>query len=462
MGNQPQLVVASFLLGIGLITTQASPLQTLPPSQQEAPQRQQSEVELVIGESIGTQPRFAVPDFIALTDEPETTELAQMLAEVLWNDLDFEREFYMIPRDTYNTIPSARSMLDVPFDRWREIGADGVVIGTVQRTNEMVQVQVRLFNVRGQESVFSRQYTGSARNPRLYAHTIADEIHQNQRGLRGVARTKLTFVSDRNGERLVGPVDNRTNKEVYISDYDGRNPQRVTVNRSLNITPSWSADGRAIAYTSYQRGFSDVFVSFIYEGRLETPAAGNPKEQNWLPDWSPDGRQIAFTSNRDGNPELYIVDVDGSNLTRLTHNPAIDTSPTWSPTGNQLAFTSDRSGRPQIYVIGVNGTGIRRMTFESYCDRPTWSPAPFNEIAYSSRTGPGHDIKVLELASGVVRQLTFGLGTNESPAYAPNGRHLAFTSTRSGEKQIFTMARDGRNLNRVTRVGNNEMSNWSY
>ena len=462
MGNQLHLVVASILLAIGLITIQASPLQTLPLSQQEAAQRQPSEVELIIGESIGTQPRFAVPDFIILTDDPETTEVAQMLAEVLWNDLDFEREFYMIPRDTYNTIPAARSMTDIPFDRWREIGADGVVIGTVQRTNEMVQVQVRLFNVRGQESVFSRQYTGSARNPRLYAHTIADEIHQNQRGLRGVARTKLTFVSDRNGERLIGPVDNRTIKEVYIADYDGQNPQRVTVNRSLNITPSWSADGRAIAYTSYRRGFSDVFVSFIYEGRLETPAAGNPKEQNWLPSWSPNGRQIAFTSNRDGNPELYIVDVDGSNLTRLTHNPAIDTSPTWSPTGNQLAFTSDRSGRPQIYVISVDGTGIRRMTFESYCDRPTWSPAPFNEIAYSSRTGPGHDIKVLELASGVVRQLTFGLGTNESPAYAPNGRHLAFTSTRSGEKQIFTMARDGRNLNRVTRVGNNEMSHWSY
>ncbi|SVB48909.1 uncharacterized protein METZ01_LOCUS201763, partial [marine metagenome] len=276
-------------------------------SQQEAAQRQPSEVELIIGESIGTQPRFAVPDFIILTDDPETTELAQMLAEVLWNDLDFEREFYMIPRDTYNTIPAARSMTDIPFDRWREIGADGVVIGTVKKTNEMVQVQVRLFNVRGQESVFSRQYTGSARNPRLYAHTMADEIHQNQRGLRGVARTKLTFVSDRNGETLIGPIDNRTIKEVYIADYDGRNPQRVTVNRSLNITPSWSVDGRAIAYTSYRRGFSDVFVSFIYEGRLETPAAGNPKEQNWLPAWSPNGRQIAFTSNRDGNPELYIV-----------------------------------------------------------------------------------------------------------------------------------------------------------
>jgi TolB protein len=451
--------VGPLLLALGYFTLQAP--QTPAPSQQAAPE-QPSELSLILGESIGTQPRFAVPNFVALSDDAETAEIARTLAQVLWDDLDFEREFYMIPRDTYETIPPATSMTDVPFEAWREVGADGVLVGTVQKTGEMVQVRVRLFNVRGQDSVFGREYTGSVDNPRLYAHTIADEVHQNQRGLRGVARTKLTFASDRNGERIVGPVDNRTIKEVYMADYDGGNQRRVTVNRSLNITPVWSADGRAIAYTSYRRGFPDVFVSFIYEGRLETPAAGTPDEQNWLPAWSPDGRRIAFTSNRDGNPELYVIDADGGNLRRLTNNPAIDTSPTWSPTGTQLAFTSDRSGRPQIYVIGVDGTGIRRMTFESYCDRPTWSPAPFNEIAYSSRTGPGHDIKILELATGAVRQLTFGLGTNESPAYAPNGRHLAFTSTRSGGKQIFTMARDGRNLRRVTRAGNNEMANWSH
>lgn len=432
------------------------------PASQPPPPSQPSEVSLIIGERIGTPPRFAVPDFLAPSDDPETAEVARMIGQVLWNDLAFEREFYMIPRDTYETIPRAMSMLDVQFDRWRELGADGVVVGSVRKTGDMVQVQVRLFNIRSQDSVFGREYTGSAANPRLYAHTIADEIHLHQRGLSGVARTKITFVSDRNGERIVGPIDDRRIKEIYFADYDGGNQRRVTVNRSLNITPAWSADGRAIAYTSYRRGYPDVFVSFIYEGRLATPANGSPAQQNWLPAWSPDGRQIVFTSNRDGNPELYVVDADGGNVRRLTDHPAIDTSPTWSPTGNQVAFTSDRSGRPQIYVIGVDGTGVKRLTFESYCDRPTWSPAPFNEIAYSSRTGPGHDIKVLELATNEVRQLTFGLGTNESPAYAPNGRHLAFTSTRSGNKQIYTIARDGRNLRRVTRNGNNEMANWSY
>ena len=113
-------------------------------------------------------------------------------------------------------------------------------------------------------------------------------------------------------------------------------------------------------------------------------------------------------------------------------------------------------------MIGADGLGgVRKITSESYADRPTWSPAPYNEIAYAARTGPGNDVKVIDLASGQVRQLTFGEGTNESPAFSPNGRHLAFMSTRSGKSQIFTIARDGKNLRQVTKVGNNYQPDWS-
>ena len=97
--------------------------------------------------------------------------------------------------------------------------------------------------------------------------------------------------------------------------------------------------------------------------------------------FSPDGTRLAFTSNRDGNPEIYVMNLDGSGLRRLTNHPGIDATPTWSPTGTQIAFTSDRGGAPSIYVVGVDGLGLRRLTFE-HSDRATWSPAPYNEIAY--------------------------------------------------------------------------------
>jgi TolB protein len=153
---------------------------------------------------------------------------------------------------------------------------------------------------------------------------------------------------------------------------------------------------------------------------------------------------------------------DGSGIRRVTNNPAIDTTPTWSPNGTQIAFTSDRSGQPQIYIVGSDGLNLRRITtMDSYADRPTWAPAPFNEIAYAGRSGPGYDIKVFDLASSTTRQITFGEGSNESPAFSPNGRHLAFTSSRSGRVQVFTMGRDGKGLKQVTRDGNNYTPGWS-
>jgi TolB protein len=446
--------LAAALLSATVLATQNPPQ---PPA--SPPPQQQSDIQLEISGEPGAPPKYAVPDLIAVSGDNESKTAAKTIGQVLWDDLNFEREFYLIPRDTYGSIPAAGSLGDVPFDRWRELGADGLVIGTVQKEGTGLKIQVRLFNVRSRQAVFSREYSGSAGNPRAYAHTIADEIHQQQRALRGVARTKLTFSSDRDREKVTNTVENRDVKEIYIADYDGANQRRITVNRALNITPTWAPDGRSIAYTSYARGFPTLFISFIYEGRREEPTRGGT--QNWLPSWSPDGSKIAFSSNRNGNVELYVMNRDGGGMRRLTNHPRIDTTPTWSPTGAQLAFTSDRSGGPAIYVVGADGLNLRRISTDSYCDRPTWSPAPFNELAFVCRTGPGYDIKIYEFSSGDTRQITFGEGSNESPSYSPNGRHLAFTSTRAGRVQVFTVARDGKGVRQVTRVGNNFTPDWS-
>jgi TolB protein len=457
MTHKPILPILLLAAGCaGALAAAQAPPQAPAPDQQ----RQKSEIELSITGEPGAPPRYAVPDFLALSADPDTQAAAKLIAGVLWDDLAFEREFYLIPRDTYASIPPARSLADVPFDRWRELGADGLVIGTVQKTANGLRLEIRLFNVRSRQSVFDREYSGPATNPRFFAHTVSDEIHQQQRALRGVARTKLTFSSDRDGERVQGTVERRDVKEVYIADYDGANQRRVTVNRALNIMPSWSPDARSIAYTSYRRGYPDIFISLIYQGTLQTPM-DKSGTQNWLPAWSPDGTRIAFTSNRDGNPELYVMNRDGSNLRRVTNHPAIDTTPTWSPTGAQIAFTSDRTGSPQIYVMGTDGLNLRRISTDSFCDRPTWSPAPFNELAFVCRTGPGFDVKVYDFASAETRQITFGEGSNESPSYSPNGRHLAFTSTRAGKTQVFTIGRDGKGVRQVTRTGNNYTPDWS-
>jgi TolB protein len=443
--------VTAGVLGIGVLSTQ------VPAASQQAPQ-QPTDIAVVISGDQGTLPRYAVPDFVALT--PDAADAAKTIGQVLWDDLNFEREFYLIPRDTYGSIPAARAPESVPFAAWRELGADAVIFGTVQRTGNEMRVTVRLLNVRSRQSVFSKEYSGSGNNPRLYAHTVSDEIHQQQRGLRGVARTKLAFVSDRDRQRLDGTVENRDTKEIYYSDYDGANQRRLTVSRQLNANPNWAPDARALAYTSWKPN-PDIFVSYMYQGVLQNPTKG--VGTNYLPVFSPDGKQIAFMSARDGNTEIYVANVDGSGVRRLTNHPAADSTPTWSPSGSQIAFTSDRTGKPQIYIINAaDGSNLRRLTTaESEADRPTWCSA-FDEIAFSARTSSsGFDIKVYDFSSGQTKQITFGEGTNESPAYSPNGRHLAFTSTRGGRIQVYTIGRDGKDLRQITRDGSNQTPAWS-
>ncbi len=435
------------------------------PAQQPKPQ-QPDEVSTTLTGNTGAPPHYAVPDFIALT--PNATAAAQLITQVLWDDLNFEREFDMIPRDVYKTIPVARSAEQVPFAAWREVGADGVFFGTVTQKGDDVVVQVRLFNVRTRESIFGQEYTIAARSVRRIAHEISDAVHKEQRGVRGVARTRLTYVSDRARESLLGTVEKRTAKEVWVVDYDGANELRITNSRDLNLNPSWSHDARAIAYSALRNGSAyDILVSFIYTGVLQNVTKGRFARDGgaYLPVISPDGTRILFaaTPEKANAQDLFVVNIDGSNLRRLTTHPDSDTTPTWSPDGKQIAFTSDRTGRPQIYIMNADGSGQpRRVPVpDGEVDRATWSPAPFNEIAYTARTGPGYDIKVHELDIGRTRQLTFGQGTNESPAYSPSGRHLAFSSTRSGLVQIFTIGRDGMGLRQVTRTGNNQTPDWS-
>src|SRR5688572_13945338 len=329
-------IAAAALSAIAMLSAQA------PPASQQAAPNAEPVVEFTIRGEAGAPPHYAVPDFLPLTPDKETADAARLIAQVLWDDLSFEREFDMIPRDTYRTIETIPTLDTIAFDRWRELGADGVIKGGVRRTGNTFQIEMRLFNVRARGVALGRVYDNvSLRNPRAVAHTISDEIHQTQANLRGVARTKLTFVSDRDNERVIDTVEQRTGNEVYVSDYDGANQMRVTSNRRLNVAPSWSPDARSIAYSSYTRVQPQIIISNVYQGTRET--LSDEKTGDYLPVFSPDGTRLAFMSQRDGNSEIYVMSRNGSGVRRLTNNAAIDSTPTWSPTGTQIAFTSDRS-----------------------------------------------------------------------------------------------------------------------
>jgi TolB protein len=456
-----KLLATVLALGTAVVLSAQNP----PPQQPQQQPSQPSSIGIVLsGGDPKSPPKMAVPEFIPLGKEPDVLSAAKTIADVLWDDLAYEKEFYMIPRDIMRSIPRPASVEQVPLDRWKEVNAEGLVVGTVRKSAEGVVVEVRLINVATGAQVMGKQYSGSPRSitdgGRVFAHGIADEIHKTQRNLRGVARTRLAFSSDRDGVRMKGPVGDRDVSNIYMSDYDGANQTRLTVNRSIDIAPAWSPDGEFLAYTTYRTGWPDIVLQSLRSMKPPTtPARGTVDHQNFLPAWSPDGSMLAFMSNRDGNMEIYVINRDGGNLRRITNNPAADATPTWSPTGAQLAFTSDRGGREQVYTVNLDGTGLERISIDGKADRATWGP--LNEIAYASQSGGGYDIKIFSFATRETRTITDGIGSNESPAFAPNGRHIAFWSDRSGKPQVYTIARDGTDLRQITKVGSNRYPNWS-
>jgi WD40 repeat protein len=161
--------------------------------------------------------------------------------------------------------------------------------------------------------------------------------------------------------------------------------------------------------------------------------------------------KLAFVSSRDGNQEIYVMNADGSDQTRLTSNAASDSEPAWSPDGNKLAFRSDRDGNEEIYVMNADGSGVTRLTSNAASDSgPAWSPDGSKLAFVSDRNGP-HDIYVMNAdGSGVTRLTDNAPAGNTAPDWSPDGSKLAFESGRDGNVEIYVMNADGSDQTRLT------------
>jgi len=211
----------------------------------------------------------------------------------------------------------------------------------------------------------------------------------------------------------------------------------VTSYRDTGLLPNTTYSYRVKAYNA--KGESDFFA----EASVTTPPSSITSAE----------RKIAFASNRDGNWEIYVMNADGSNQTRLTYNTAVDRQPTWSPDGSMIAFYSDRDGTCEIYGMNADGTGLTQFTHNSKADwDPSWSPDDTRIVFVShpeSSAAHSNEICVI-YADGSETQLTNNTADDATPSWSPDSRKIVFASDRDGNYEIYVMNADGTGQRRLT------------
>jgi TolB protein len=339
-------------------------------------------------------------------------------------------------------------------------GIQSAIWGKLARTPKDYRFDGHVYDTPTGSSILERRYVGQLQQPekqlRLIAHRFSDEVVYRYTGERGIAQTRLAYVSDQSGA-----------KEIYIMDYDGYDPRRITGDRSIALTPRWSPDDRYLTYVSFRDGRPSIYLHELVTARRVKLVAY--PGLNFSPAWSPDGKQMAFATTKDGDSEIYIVDLpkgmEESNpkTRRLTFSLGDDLSPTWSPTGQQIAFTSDRGGTPQIYIMNADGSNVRRLTFEgSYNTTPAWSPKG-DWIAYTCRRDDYLKLCLISPDGQSMLQITEGPWDDEAPSWSPNGRTLVFSSKREGKSHLYLITAGGKDQEQLTFTAANEIvPSWSW
>ena len=358
------------------------------------------------------------PYRVAMIPFEGNSRVSKQLNDIMRNDLIRTGEFSILDEELLLPVKIIND--ELVFSDWKLLGIDYLVTGTIANANNSLDISYEIFDIHKKRKVRSSKVFGIPNQIRQLAHYTSDGIYESITGIKGIAATRLLYVNEVKDSRFISIY------KLMLADSDGANEKVLLSSSEPIISPSWSPDGKRVAYVSFETGIAKVFIQEIASGKRE--AVLSQDTQISSPSWSPDGKYLSLTLYQDGNAEIYILRLRDRTLTRMTNQFAIDTESSWSPKGNKILFTSGRSGSPQIYELDLRKLNpkAKRISFEgTYNAKASYLPNEEGVIfVHRSSDGLFH-IALKYKRENFIRVLTEAK-MDESPSVAPNGNMVIY------------------------------------
>lgn len=382
----------------------------------------QAVIVVTVNEGESRAQPIAIAQFLAEASDPED------VASIVSNDLTLSGFFAPIDRQSIQDLGDPKPGEPINFATWQAAGADNLVIGRVVTRNGKRVIEFELIDTVRQERLLAKRVPMPNGAERRAAHRVSDLIYEKLTGNRGYFRTQLAYV-------VAKRVGDEQLFSLNVSDIDGHGAKSILDSAEPILSPTWSPNGKSLAYVSFERDKPEVWEHNIYNNRRRVVA--ERPGINGAPAFSPDGRNLAVAMSYNGSLDIYILSLATGRLQRMTRDPGIDTEPTWSPDGNKIAFTSDRSGRQQVYELDLNSREVRRVTFTGKENaRPRYSPDGSQLVL--EHFDDGYKIGVLDLDTTNLKVITSG-GLDESPSFSPEGSVVVYArSSNDGTSLVIT------------------------
>ena len=358
------------------------------------------------------------PYRIAISPFDGDVRTSNQLHNIIRNDLMRTGEFSILDEELL--LPIKIKDDELIYSDWKLLGMDYLITGSIIKTKNSIDVNYEIYDIYKKKKVRSSKVFGIPNQIRQLAHYTSDGIYESISGIKGIAATKLLYVNETKNSKSISAY------KLMLADSDGANEKVLLTSSESIISPSWSPDGKKVAYVSFETGIAKVFIQDIASGKRESVLSKSTQISS--PSWSPDGKYLSLTLYQDGNAEIYIMRLQDRTLTRMTNQFAIDTESSWSPKGNKIIFTSGRSGSPQIYELDLRKLNpkAKRVSFEgTYNAKASYLPKE-EGIIFVHRSDDGlFHIALKYKKENFIRVLTEAK-MDESPSVAPNGNMVIY------------------------------------